>query len=99
MQKGKKEGTVTWYGKEVNYLLENYVTDDIIAETDASMVRFTQPSNKSLKDYTKALYNKAFGCNRIHDEYVLKKIYLVIIGVDQLQYVSIFVIKYKRYST
>lgn len=44
--KHQKEGTVTSYCKAVNCLLETYGTKRVIAETDADMGHFTQPSNK-----------------------------------------------------
>lgn len=38
--KRQKEGTVTSYGQAASHLLEMYVTDDVIAETDADRMHF-----------------------------------------------------------
>lgn len=51
--KHQKEGTITFYCKAVNYLLDTCVTDDVIAETYAKMMHFTQPSSKSLQNTLK----------------------------------------------
>lgn len=40
-QKRQKEGTLTKYCEVVEYLLDTYVTDDVIPETDAEIMRFT----------------------------------------------------------
>lgn len=37
------------YFAAVNYLFETYATSDVIAETDADMMLFTQPSNMTYK--------------------------------------------------
>lgn len=71
-----KEGTLTTYCEVVNYLLETYATDDVIAETDAEILRFTQPPTKSPTEYAEALWNKALRCDRVYDEYVLKGIFI-----------------------
>lgn len=66
--KSQKEGIVTSYCKVVNYLVETYETDDVIAEADADMMRFTLPSNKSPAEYAEGLCNKALRCDRVYDE-------------------------------
>lgn len=48
-----------------------YPTDGIIAETDAHMMQFTQPLNKSAKEYIEALRKKELRCNRLYDVYLL----------------------------
>lgn len=70
----KKEGTLTAYCEAVNYLLETYATDDMIVETDANMMLFTNPFNKSGTEYVKALCNKAIISKRVRDEYELNRI-------------------------
>lgn len=42
----KKEGTLRSFREVVNYPLEKYETDNVIAESDADLMRHTQPSNK-----------------------------------------------------
>lgn len=76
LHKRQKEGTVTLYCEAVNYFLETYATDDVIAEADDDMMRFTQPSNKSPTEYTEALWNKGFKRDRVYDEHVHKDIIL-----------------------
>lgn len=44
-QSRQLEGTVTSYTEAINYLLEMYATDDVIAKTDAGMITFTHPLN------------------------------------------------------
>lgn len=40
-RKRQKEGTLTTYWEEVIYMLETYATDNIIAETDSKIMRFS----------------------------------------------------------
>lgn len=47
LHKRLNEGTVMVSCEAVNWLLENYPTDDITAETNADMMRITQLSKKS----------------------------------------------------
>lgn len=42
-----KEGTLTSFCEVVNYPLESYVTDDLIAEIDTKIMCYTQPVNKT----------------------------------------------------
>lgn len=72
--KRQKEGIITSICEFVTVLLEKYAKVDVIAEADADMMLFMQPSNKSGTKYTKGLWNKAFQCNRVNDKYVLKRI-------------------------
>lgn len=69
---GQKEGTVTTYCKAVRFFLETYTNDGVIAEEDADMMSFTQPSNKSPAEYEKVLWNKVLRGDRIYDEYAWK---------------------------
>lgn len=41
----RREGTLTCYSKVVEYLLERYATDAVIAYKDVNILRFTQLSN------------------------------------------------------
>lgn len=47
LHKRQIKGSVTTYYESVNYFLEMYMTDDVIAETPDSMMQFTQARNKS----------------------------------------------------
>lgn len=47
LHKRQKEGTETSCCKAVNCLLVSYAMNDLIAETDASIIRFTHLLNKS----------------------------------------------------
>lgn len=67
---------VASYCEGVNYLLDTYAPDDIIAEAETDMTRFTQPSNKLLTEYAKALWNKELRCDTVYDEYVLNRIFI-----------------------
>lgn len=60
------------YCEAVHNLLKIYATGDIVSETDASMMQFTQPLNKLATEYSEALWNNALRCERVNDEYVLK---------------------------
>lgn len=50
-----KEGTVKTQCEAVNYLPETCVTYDIVAESDANMLRSTQAFSKSPLKYAEAL--------------------------------------------
>lgn len=58
----ENEGTVAAVCETVNYLPKMYATDNIIVETDANMMPFPKPKNKSRTEYAKALCNKATIC-------------------------------------
>lgn len=58
----------------INYLLETYITDDVIAKLDAEIFRFPQLSNMTLTEYAEALWNKALRCYLLYDEYVLERL-------------------------
>lgn len=47
LHESDKEGTVTKYYGAVKYFVKRYARDDVLAETDASIIRFIQLSNKS----------------------------------------------------
>lgn len=68
----QKEGNLTSYCEVVNNLLETYATDDVIVETEAEIMRYQQPWNKTPIEYAELLCSKALGCDRIYDKYVIK---------------------------
>lgn len=57
-------------------MLEMYKTDDIIVETGVYRMQFIQPSNKSSIGYAESLWNKAIRWERVHHEFVLKRIFI-----------------------
>lgn len=75
--KRQKEETVTSYCEAQNYLLETYASYVIIAELDAEMIRFTQPSSKPPRKFDEDFSNRALRCNRVFDEYVHKGKFIV----------------------
>lgn len=74
--KSQKEGNLTSYCEAVNYLIETYATEDVIAKTDANMMLSTQPSIKLSKEYAEALWNKALHGDRAYDKYILRRIFI-----------------------
>lgn len=58
-----KEGTVVIYCEATEYVLKTYDTDEEIAETDADIIRFTQPSNMWPTEYAEALWSMVLQCN------------------------------------
>lgn len=51
----QRKSTVSSYCKAVNYRLETYATDDVIAKTEADVMRFTQPANEPPTEYAETL--------------------------------------------
>lgn len=82
----------------MNYLLETYAMDYIIAKTDAHMMLFKQPLSKSPTGYAGAHWNKAIRCNRLYDDYVLKRILLRDYRIDPTLYTFILGSKEEHYS-
>lgn len=74
--KREDEGTFTSYCKAVNYFLAIYATDDFIADIDADIMLFNQPSNRVPKEYAEAVWNKALRCDWVNEEYVLKGVFI-----------------------
>lgn len=50
-----KEGMIKIYSAVANYLLHTCATDDVFAETDAALTRFTQPTTMLLTQHSEAL--------------------------------------------
>lgn len=53
--KRQKEGTFISYSEGLENLVETYATHDVIAETGTDLKRFSQPTRKSLTEFTEAL--------------------------------------------
>lgn len=69
-RKRQKEGALTIYCEEVNYLLKMYATSDVIAESDAEKVRFLHRLTRTLIEYTKLLWARVLRCNRVYNKYI-----------------------------
>lgn len=54
----------------IKYLLETYVTSNIVSETEAGIMRLSEMPNKTLTEFSKLLWTKAIHCDRNFDEYV-----------------------------
>lgn len=54
-RKPQKKETITTWCAVVKYLLELNATDDVIAETDAKMMRLTQALNLTLIEYAETV--------------------------------------------
>lgn len=67
-----KERMLRTYLEVVNVLLQNYVTDDVIAESDSALTRYIQPSTMSPTQYVNAPVAKSHRCGEVYDEYVVK---------------------------
>lgn len=51
-------------------MLETYAKKDVISETDAKIIRFTQPPNQNSIKYAELLWVKSFRYDRVFDENV-----------------------------
>lgn len=67
---------LTTYCEVVQYLLRTYSTDDIIAEVEASLMRFTQGDRMNETDYAQALWTKALRCGTVYSEEHLKGLFI-----------------------
>lgn len=72
----QKNSKVTTYCGAGNYILKTYATGDVVAETVADLMHFTQPWNKSPLENSEALWNKALLRDRVYDEYVWNSIFI-----------------------
>lgn len=55
----QKEGTLTTKCERLNYLLETYFSDDVVAGAGAEIKRFTQLLNETPIDHPELLWAKA----------------------------------------
>lgn len=65
----QKEEKLTTHCEGVKNLLETYNTENIIAESDAILMRVTHLLNKTMMKYAKWLWATALRRNRVYDEY------------------------------
>lgn len=64
------------YPEGVKYLVYAYATDDVIAQTDAVLMRYIKLSTVSLTRNADALENKSGRCGEVHEVDVLKGIFI-----------------------
>lgn len=64
------------YCEVVQYLIRTYASDDIIAQAEAELVNFRQPSNMNEETYAAALWEKALRCRPVYSEAKLKGLYI-----------------------
>lgn len=57
-------------------LFQTYATDDIIAETDTTLKRYTEPLTMLPTQYEETLVSKSLRCGEIYDQYILKAIFI-----------------------
>lgn len=74
LHKCQKEDMLHSSGGFINYWLEVYAREDIIAITKDDMIVFTKSPNKLTTEYPGPLWNKVSPRNIICDEYVRKGI-------------------------
>lgn len=58
-----KERSLTAYCQAVNYLLETYATDDVIAEEEADLMKYNQLIHMSTVCYSETLWKKRCDMN------------------------------------
>lgn len=61
--------------KVMIYVLQNYGTNDVIAETDATSTRDIHLSKMLPTQYAEALVTKSLRCGEVYNEYVLEQIF------------------------
>lgn len=56
---------LTTYCGDVNYLRRTYVTDEIITESNTSLLKCVQPDQIDEKEYAHAIGHEALGCGNV----------------------------------
>lgn len=64
----KKEGKVRTYCQYFNWFLATNAPDDVIAEKEQEMVRFSQPNNMGEIQYDQELLLRALKCGSVYRE-------------------------------
>lgn len=70
------KGKLTSYSSAVNYLLQTYASDDVIAEAEADLRHFTQTRNITPQEYAVALTLKVLRCGPVYTEARMIGIYI-----------------------
>lgn len=74
LQYSIKEGVLTTYCQLHNHLLDKYVTENFISETDGKITHYVKPSTLWSLEFENERLLKTLRCSNIYDEYVSKKI-------------------------
>lgn len=75
-RKHETEGTLTTYHQVVNYMLETYATDNVIAEAEAGITNFKQPARSTAVLDCEAVLEKALRCGMTYNGLRLKRIFV-----------------------
>lgn len=67
-RKCQEEETFTTHCEVLNYLLEPYASDDVIADTEAEIMRFSQPLNETQTEHAELLWAEALRGDRVYNE-------------------------------
>lgn len=68
----RKEGKLTAYCQDVNYLLTMYGTDDLIPDAEVGITNFKHLKHNSAVRHSEALQSKAFCYGRVYERRVLR---------------------------
>lgn len=68
LHKRQREGMVTSTFEAVNYLIETYTINDVVAKYDADMMHCTSVPNRPTKEYAKVQWNRVVWCNTAYGE-------------------------------
>lgn len=74
--RGAKEYMLRPYAEEFNYFPLPYATDAAITETDAALTRYTLPQAMPPTEKAETFLTESFKCGKVHDEYVVKSIFI-----------------------
>lgn len=72
----RKQGTLPPTQKEVNVVLENHTTNELLAKTESNITRFELPSNMTTSRYPEELVIKILCCADVYEEYALNEIFI-----------------------
>lgn len=70
----KRSEMLRTYGDVVNFLLQKYATDEVIAEAYNDVVNFRQSSATTKKTYSRMLWDKALRCGTVFSDRRLKSL-------------------------
>lgn len=71
-----KKGKLTSYSEAINYLLQTYASDDVVAEAEADLRHFVQNRSMSPQEYATALTLKVLRCGPVYTEARIIGIYI-----------------------
>lgn len=67
-------GKLKGYCQVVNYLLETYATDDVVAEDEADITNYEHPKSMSAMQYLQAMWKEALRCGQVYSDSRLKRV-------------------------